>query len=67
MSIKDILLDNGNLAISLYTHIKENGRQIVRETPLSELIENWQNQSLLLKKDLGKIIEGLSVEMNENR
>jgi len=67
MSIKDILLNNGNLAISLYAHIKENGRQIVGETPLSELIENWQNHSLLLKKDLGKIIEGLSVEMNENR
>ena len=67
MSMRDILLNNGNLAISLYTHIKENGRQIDGETPLSELIENWQNQSLLLKKDLSKIIEGLSVEMNENR
>jgi len=63
ISIKDILLNNGNLAISLYTHTIENVRQTSTEIPLSVLLEDWQNKSNLLRKDLRKIIEDLSVEM----
>jgi type I restriction enzyme M protein len=63
MSIKDVLLNNGNMAISLYAHTQENGKQSGVEMSLSALLKDWQNQSHLLRKDLGKIIEDLSVEM----
>jgi len=63
MSMKDILLNNGNLAISLYAHPIENVRQISTEIPLSVLLLDWQNKSYLLRKDLRKMIEDLSVEM----
>lgn len=63
MSIKDVLLNNGNMAISLYAHTQENGKQSGVEISLSALLKDWQNQSHLLRKDLGKIIEDLSVEM----
>ncbi len=63
MSIKDVLSNNGNMAISLYAQTQENGKQSSVEISLSALLKDWQNQSQLLKKDLGKLIEDLSVEM----
>lgn len=63
MSIKDVLSNNGNMAISLYAQSQGNGKQSSIEIPLSALLKDWQNQSHLLKKDLKKLIEDLSVEM----
>jgi len=63
MSIKDVLSNNGNMAISLYAQTQGNGKQSGVEIPLSALLKDWQNQSQLLKKDLEKLIEDLSVEM----
>jgi len=61
-SIKDVLANQGNMAISLYAHVLENGKQDVKEAGLSELVKDWQKQSERLKKDLTEMIDNLSVE-----
>jgi len=61
-SIKDVLANHGNMAISLYAHVLENGKQDVKEAGLSELVKDWQKQSERLKNDLTEMIDSLSVE-----
>jgi len=59
-SIKDVLANNGNMAISLYAHALENGKQDVKEAGLTDLVKDWQKQSERLKKDLTEMIDSLS-------
>jgi len=61
MLIKDVLGKNGNMAISLYAHDHKNGNSKVEDVNLSDLLKTWQKQSDLLRKDLSKMIEDLSV------
>ncbi len=62
-SIKDVLANNGNMAISLYAHSLGNGKQDVKEAALTDLVKDWQKQSEKLKKDLTDMINSLSVEL----
>ncbi|MDP8299188.1 MAG: class I SAM-dependent DNA methyltransferase [Candidatus Tantalella remota] len=62
MIAKDVLANNGNMAISLYAHDQYNGVSNGETTSLADLLKDWQEQSNLLKKDLSKIIEELSAE-----
>jgi hypothetical protein len=59
-SIKDVLANNGNMAISLYAHSLGNGKQDVKEAALTDLVKDWQKQSERLKKDLTEMIDSLS-------
>ena len=61
--LKDILIKNGNMTISLYAHEPNNGIPSEKAMPLSDLLKDWQAQSDLLKKDLSRAIEDLSVEI----
>jgi len=61
MSAKDVLSNNGNMAISLYAHEKNNGDSKREVTALSDLLKDWQKQSDFLRKDLSEMIKDLSV------
>ncbi|MDP8234062.1 MAG: class I SAM-dependent DNA methyltransferase [Candidatus Saelkia tenebricola] len=63
MSAKDVLANNGNMAISLYAYEQNNGDSREEVVSLSDFLKDWQKQSDVLKKDLSKIIEDLSVEI----
>jgi type I restriction enzyme M protein len=62
-SIKDVLANHGNMAISLYAHPLENGKHDAKEVTLPDLVKDWQKQSERLKKDLTEMISSLSVEL----
>jgi len=63
MPIKDVLSNNANMAISLYAHDQNNGDSNRELASLSDLLKGWQKQSDLLRKDLSRMIEDLSVEI----
>jgi len=63
MPIEDVLSNNGNMAISLYAHTQDNGKPDGEVISLSALLKDWQKQSNILKKDLTKMIDNLSVKM----
>jgi len=63
MPMKDVLSNNGNMAISLYAHDQTNGNSKSEDMNLSDLLKEWQKQSDLLRKDLSKMIDDLSVEI----
>ncbi|RLE44685.1 SAM-dependent DNA methyltransferase, partial [Candidatus Woesearchaeota archaeon] len=63
VSIKDVLSSNGNTAISLYVHNQKNRISKIEDPSLSDMLKNWQKQSDLLRKDLSRMIDDLSVEI----
>ncbi len=63
MPIEDVLSNNGNMAISLYAHDQKNGNSKIEDVSLSDVLNDWQKQSDLLRKDLSKMIDDLSVEI----
>ncbi len=63
MSIKDVLSNNGNMAISLYAHEQKNADSNIEDVSLSNLLKDWQKQSDLLRKDLSRMIKDLSAEI----
>lgn len=63
MSMKDVLSNNGNMAISLYAHDQKNGNSKFEDVSLSDVLNDWQKQSDLLRENLSKMIDDLSVEI----
>ena len=61
--VKDVLSHDGNMAISLYAHIQENGKTAEKEVSLNALLKNWQKGSESLRKHLAKMIGELSTGM----
>ena len=62
MSIKAVLANAGNMAISLYAHDQDNGNPVVKEVSLSTLLKDWQKSSDALRKDMAGAIDDLSLE-----
>lgn len=59
-SIKQVLSHDGNMTISLYVPAPTNEDNTHKSTSVSELIQNWQKQSMSLSQDLPKLINDLS-------
>ena len=53
----------GNMAISLYVHTSENGKDNEEDVELKTLIKGWQKQSEALRKSMTEMIGILSSEL----
>jgi type I restriction enzyme M protein len=62
MSIKAVLANAGNMALSLYAHDQDNGKPSPKEVDLSALLKDWQKNSDALRKDITGMIDELSLE-----
>ena len=62
MSIKAVLANAGNMALSLYAHDQDNGKPSPKEVDLSVLLKDWQKNSDALRKDMAEMIDELSLE-----
>jgi type I restriction enzyme M protein len=62
MSAKAVLVNDGNMALSLYAHDQDNGKPIAKKVDLGALLKDWQKNSDALRKDMAGMIEGLSLE-----
>lgn len=60
-SIEDVLANIGNMAIPLYVHPKENGKDHKRGLSLAALVKEWQEKSSRLRKDLAEMMNTLLV------
>jgi type I restriction enzyme M protein len=63
VTMKDVITNNGNMAISLHIHTQDNGKTTEKEISLSTLIKTWQKESDIVRKELAKMIDELSVGM----
>ncbi|MBU0767756.1 MAG: hypothetical protein KJ687_01500, partial [Proteobacteria bacterium] len=62
MSIKAVLANAGNMALSLYAHDQDNGKPNAKEADLGALLKDWQKNSDALRKDMAEMIDELSLE-----
>jgi type I restriction enzyme M protein len=62
MSIKAVLANAGNMAISLYAHDQDNGKPSAKEADLGALLKDWHKNSDALRKDMVGMIDDLSLE-----
>lgn len=57
VSIEDVLLNNGNMAINLYVRTVEHSSE--NETVFSEAYDQWEQSSVALKVSMNKLFETL--------
>ncbi len=62
-TIKDVLSNNGNMAISLYVHPQDDAMARGELNSLSSLFKDWQKNSDRLRKDMAEMIIMLSSEL----
>jgi len=62
MSIKAVLANTGNMAISLYAHDQDNGKPNAKGANLGVLLKDWQKNSDALRKDMAEMIANFSLE-----
>lgn len=62
-TIKDVLLNDGNMSISLYVHLQDNGKTNADTISLGSMLKDWQKKSENLRKDMSEMISSLSSEL----